>query len=442
VRVLRVGGKGFDRYLSEVEGRVAQDGLHLEREVRSILKDVRNRGDEALVHYTQVFDGLRIPIHQLQVKRSEVREAYRKVPQDFLGTLKRATRRIRKFHQLLSKKLMTSLKEEEKGIRLGQAMRPLERVGIYVPGGKASYPSTVLMAAIPAKVAGVHEILMVTPPQKEGISPAVLVAADLAGVDRIYRVGGVQAIAALAYGTKSIPKVDKIVGPGNQYVATAKRLVYGEVDIDMVAGPSEIVIVSDESTPSSFVAADLISQAEHDEMALAILITNSEAFGKEVKKGVERQLSSLKRRKIASASLNRRGAILIVKNLEQAMKLVNRIAPEHLELAVSRPFSLIKSVKHAGAVFLGSYTPETIGDYMAGPNHILPTAGTARFSSPLGVEDFIKRINLMVFTQSALKRFEKDVKRFAEWEGLEGHYQSVRRRMAPERRSIQGGEKR
>ncbi len=442
MRVLRVGGKGFDRYLSEVEGRVAQDGLHLEREVRSILKDVRNRGDEALVHYTQVFDGLRIPIHQLQVKRSEVREAYRKVPQDFLGTLKRATRRIRKFHQLLSKKLMTSLKEEEKGIRLGQAMRPLERVGIYVPGGKASYPSTVLMAAIPAKVAGVQEILMVTPPQKVGISPAVLVAAELAGVERIYRVCGVQAIAALAFGTISIPKVDKIVGPGNQYVATAKRLVYGEVDIDMVAGPSEIVIVSDESTPSSFVAADLISQAEHDEMALAILITNSEAFGKEVKKGVERQLSSLKRRKIASASLNRRGAILIVKNLEQAMKLVNRIAPEHLELAVSRPFSLIKSVKHAGAVFLGSYTPEAIGDYMAGPNHILPTAGTARFSSPLGVEDFIKRINLMVFTQSALKRFEKDVKRFAEWEGLEGHYQSVQRRMAPERRSIQGGEKR
>jgi histidinol dehydrogenase len=442
VRVLRVGGKGFDRYLSEVEGRVAQDGLHLEREVRSILKDVRNRGDEALVHYTQVFDGLRIPIHQLQVKRSEVREAYRKVPQDFLGTLKRATRRIRKFHQLLSKKLMTSLKEEEKGIRLGQAMRPLERVGIYVPGGKASYPSTVLMAAIPAKVAGVHEILMVTPPQKGGISPAVLVAADLAGVDRIYRIGGVQAIAALAYGTKSIPKVDKIVGPGNQYVATAKRLVYGEVDIDMVAGPSEIVIVSDESTPSSFVAADLISQAEHDEMALAILITNSEAFGREVKKGVERQLSSLKRRKIASASLNRRGAILIVKNLEQAMKLVNRIAPEHLELAVSRPLSLIKSVKHAGAVFLGPYTPEAIGDYMAGPNHILPTAGTARFSSPLGVEDFIKRINLMSFTQSALKRFEKDIKRFAEWEGLEGHYQSVQKRMAPERRSIQGGEKR
>ena len=429
MKILRVGEKGFDRYLYEVEGRIAQDGLRLEREVRSILRDVRKRGDKALVHYTQIFDGLRIPIHQFQVKRSEVREAYKKVPRDFLGTLQQATRRIRKFQQLLSKKLVTSLKEEEKGIRLGQVMRPLERVGIYVPGGKASYPSTVLMAAIPARVVGVQEILMVTPPRKEGISPAVLVAADLAGVDRIYRIGGVQAIAALAYGTKSIPKVDKIVGPGNQYVATAKRLVYGDVDIDMVAGPSEIVIVSDESTPPSFVAADLISQAEHDEMTLTILITNSEAFGREVKKEVVRQLFSLKRKKVASASLRRRGAILIVKDLDQAMKLVNRIAPEHLELAVSRPLSLIKSLKHAGAVFLGPHTPEAIGDYMAGPNHILPTAGTARFSSPLGVEDFIKRTNLISFTRSALKRFEEDVKRFAEWEGLEGHYQSVQKRM-------------
>ena len=429
MKILRAGEKEFDRYLSGVEGRMAQDSHRFEKKVRFILKDVRNRGDEALVHYTQVFDGLRIPIHQLQVKGSEVRGAYRKIPRDFLGTLKRAARRIRKFHQLRNKKWITSLKEEEKGIWIGQAIRPLERVGIYVPGGKASYPSTVLMAAIPAKVAGVQEILMVTPPQKEGISPAVLVAADLAGVDRIYRIGGVQAIAALAYGTKSIPKVDKIVGPGNQYVAAAKRLVYGDVDIDMVAGPSEIVIVSDESTPASFVAADLLSQAEHDEMALAILITNSEAFGREVEKGVERQLSSLRRRKVALVSLKRRGAILIVKNLEQAMKVVNRIAPEHLELAVSRPLSLIKSVKHAGAVFLGPHTPEAIGDYMAGPDHILPTAGTARFSSPLGVEDFIKRTNLMRFTRNALKRFEKDVKRFAEWEGLEGHYQAVQMRI-------------
>jgi histidinol dehydrogenase len=442
MKILRAGEKAFERYLSEVEGRAVQDSLHLEKKIRPILMDVRKRGDQALLHYTQAFDGLRIPIRQLQVKRSEVKEAYRRIPWDLLGTLKKATQRIQKFHQLARRRFILSLRGKEKGIRLEQVIRPLERVGIYVPGGKASYPSTVLMAAIPAKVAGVQEIFMVTPPQREGISPAVLVAADLAGVDRIYRIGGVQAVAALAYGTKSIPKVDKIVGPGNQYVAAAKRLVYGEVDIDMIAGPSEIVIVSDDSTPSSFVAADLISQAEHDEMALAILITNSKAFGKEVKKEVERQLSSLKRRKVASESLNRRGAILIVKNLEQAMQWVNRIAPEHLELAVLRPLSLIKSLRHAGAVFLGSYTPEAIGDYMAGPNHILPTAGTARFSSPLGVEDFIKRTNLLSFTRSALERFENDVKRFAEWEGLQGHYQSIQKRMDPERRSIQGKEKR
>jgi histidinol dehydrogenase len=442
MKIFRAGEKGFDPYLSQVEGRVAQDSFRFEKEVRSILEDVRHRGDEAVAHYTRTFDGLRIPIHQLRVNRSEVRAAYKKIPRDFLGTLKKAHRRIRKFHQGLSKKWVTSMTEEGEGIQLGQAVRPLERIGIYVPGGKASYPSTVLMAAIPAKVAGVQEILMVTPPQKEGISPAVLVAADLAGVDRIYRIGGVQAIAALTYGTESIPKVDKIVGPGNQYVATAKRLVYGNVDIDMVAGPSEIVIVSDENTPPSFVAADLLSQAEHDEMALAILITNSEAFGREVKKEVGLQLSSLKRKGIASTSLDSRGAILIVKNLGQAIELVNRIAPEHLELAVSRPLSLMKRVRHAGAVFLGPQTPEAIGDYLAGPNHILPTTGTARFSSPLGVEDFIKKTNLMRFTKSALKRYEKDVKRFSEWEGLEGHYQSVQKRMDPERRGIQGEEKR
>jgi histidinol dehydrogenase len=255
------------------------------------------------------------------------------------------------------------------------------------------------------------------------------VAADLAGVDQIYRIGGAHAIAALAFGTTSIPKVDKIVGPGNQYVATAKRLVYGMVDVDMVAGPSEILIIADEKTPSAFVAADLISQAEHDEMALPILITPSESFGKEVKKEVARQLSSLKRGKIARSSLDRRGAILIVRNLDQAMELANRIAPEHLEICISKPFSLLKSIRNAGAVFLGPHTPEAIGDYLAGPNHILPTAGTARFSSPLGVEDFIKRTSIIRFTQDALRRFGDDVKRFADWEGLEGHYRSVQKRL-------------
>jgi histidinol dehydrogenase len=433
LKILRAGEEGFDRYLSEVEGRVAQDGPRLEREVRSILKDVSKRGDEALVHYTELFDGVRIPLQKLRVKRGEVEAAYRKVPQEFLRTLKKAAHRIRRFHRSVSKRLSTpyvlQTAKVEKGIRLGQMIRPIERVGIYVPGGKASYPSTVLMAAIPAKVAGVQAILMTTPPSKEGISPAILVAADLAGVDQIYRVGGAQAIAALAYGTASIPKVDKIVGPGNRYVATAKRLVYGVVDVDMVAGPSEIVIIADEKTPPSYVAADLISQAEHDEMALAILISPSKVFGAKVRKELERQLSSLKRERIASASLKQRGAILIVKDLDQAIELANRIAPEHLELAISNAPSLTKGVRHAGAIFLGLHTPEAIGDYLAGPNHILPTAGTARFSSPLGVEDFIKRTNLMHFTQSALRRFEKDVKRFAEWEGLEGHYRSIQIRM-------------
>ncbi len=429
MRIFRAGQKEFDRYICELESRAAQDGHHLERKVRSILEDVRRRGDAALVHYTLVFDGLRIPIEQYEVKKSEVKKAYRKVPQDFLRTLRVATRRIRKFHENSNRKRTASWKQDERGIQIGQTMRPLERVGIYVPGGKASYPSTVLMAAIPAKVAGVREIIMVTPPRKEGISSAVLVSASLAGVDRIYRIGGVQAIAALAYGTDLIPRVDKIVGPGNRYVATAKRLVYGDVDIDMVAGPSEIVIVSDTKTPPPFIAADLISQAEHDEMALAVLMTDSEAFAREVDQEVERQLSFLERRKVASTSLNRRGALLVVKDLRQAMDLVNRIAPEHLELAVSSPLPLAKIVKHAGAVFLGPHTPEAIGDYIAGPNHILPTAGTARFSSGLGVDDFIKKINFMRYTQRSLRQFEKDVKRFTEWEGLGGHYQAVRMRM-------------
>ncbi len=426
MRFLRRGERGFDLYLSEVERRVAQDRVRLERGVRSILEEVRKRGDKALLQYTRVFDGVELEIDQLQVEPREIAEAYTKVPKEFLATLKKAAQRIQRFHQLSVKR--ASIKLIEKGIRLRQVALPLEKVGIYVPGGKASYPSTVLMAAIPARVAGVREIIMVTPPHEDGISPAILVAADLAGVNRIFRIGGVQAIAALTYGTSSVPRVDKIVGPGNQYVATAKRLVYGVVDIDMVAGPSEIVVVSDEKTPPSFVAADLISQAEHDEMALAILITPSEKLGREVEKEVRSQLVSLKRRKMAQTSLDRKGAILIVSDLHQAMELANRIAPEHLELAVSNPLSLAKKVKHAGAVFLGPHTPEAIGDYLAGPNHILPTAGTARFSSPLGVEDFIKRINYISFTKKALRLFEEDVKRFTDWEGLEGHYRAVQKR--------------
>jgi histidinol dehydrogenase len=431
VRLLRAGEARFDRTLLELEQRIARDGLRLERKVRPILDEVRKKGDRALLHYTRLFDGVGLRSDEFEVTQAELEKAYRETPPELIGTLKKAAHRIRRFHQLQVEK---PVRASEKGIRLGQMMRPLKRVGIYVPGGKASYPSTVLMAAIPAKVAGVEEIVMVTPPRKEGISPAVLVAADLAGVDRTFRVGGVQAIAALAYGTATIPPVDKIVGPGNQYVAAAKSMVFGTVDIDMVAGPSEIVIISDEKTPASFLAADLISQAEHDEMALAVLITPSEQLGRKVAEELKSQLSSLGRKRIAQASLRRRGAIFIVRDLDEALELANRIAPEHLELAVSTPSSLLKGVKNAGAVFLGPYTPEAIGDYLAGPNHILPTGGTARFSSSLGVGDFVKRINVMGFTRSALKSFEEDVRRLTDWEGLEGHYRAVQIRVRTPRR--------
>lgn len=412
-----------------MDQREIQGDPRLERQVQSILNDVRKRGDEALIHYTQVFDGIRVPIDKLQVSQAEIKRAYQRIPKGFLRTLKRAVGRIRRFHQLATPKSISAL---GKDIQIGQEIRPLERIGIYVPGGKASYPSTVLMASIPAKVAGVPKIIMSTPPHQEGISPAVLVAADLAGVDQIYRVGGAQAIAALAFGTESIPRVDKIVGPGNRYVATAKRLVFGVVDVDMVAGPSEILVISDGKSSPVCVAADLISQAEHDESALAILLTTSETLARKVRREIEKQLLSLKRGKIAKASLEGRGAILVVKDLQQAIEVANRIAPEHLEICLSHPVPLLKKIKNAGAVFLGLHTPEAIGDYLAGPNHILPTAGTARFSSPLGVEDFMKRMNWMGFTKEALKDFEKDVKRFADWEGLEGHYRAVQVRIAKE----------
>lgn len=427
MRMLKIGEEGYERYLLEIEKRRGEEPPQVEAKVQSILQEVIKRGDEALLDYTERFDKVRLHPSQIEVEKREVKEAYRHLPRDFLKTLKKTCHRLRRFHRLSKKR--TTVRWVEKGIRIEQVIKPLEKVGIYVPGGKASYPSTVLMAAIPAKVAGVKEILITTPPHPEGLSPAVLVAADLSGVDRIFQIGGVQAIGALAYGTKTIPKVDKIVGPGNRYVAIAKRLVYGRVDIDMVAGPSEIVIISDGEIPSSFVAADLISQAEHDERAVSILITPSETFGKKVAEEVTQQLSTLKRESIARKSLQERGAILIVKNLSQAIELSNRIAPEHLELCVKHPRHLSKFITHAGALFLGFYTPEAIGDYLAGPNHILPTAGTARYASALGVEDFQKKFHRIQFTQKALRRFEGDVKRFTEWEGLEGHYRSMELRM-------------
>lgn len=427
MRILRDGERGFDLYLSEVERRIEEYPKRIKNEVQLILREVRKRGDDALLHYTKLFDGVDLKPSQIEVREEEIKEARKRIPDDLFNTLKKATYRIWKFHRLSKKRF--SSRWVEKGIHIEQILRPLDRVGIYIPGGKASYPSTLLMAAIPAKVAGVREIIVTTPPNKEGISPAILASADIVGINRIYQVGGAQAIGAMAYGTSSIPKVDKIVGPGNRYVAVAKRMVYGLVDIDMIAGPSEVVIISDGNTSPSFIAADLISQAEHDESALAILITISDSHAVKVNYELGRQLSALKRKQIAQKSLKNRGAILIVKDIDHAIELANRISPEHLELSVSSPFKLIRRVKNAGAVFLGSNTPEAIGDYMAGPNHILPTGGTARFSSSLGVMDFLKSINLIRFTRNSLRRFEDDIKRFTEWEGLEGHYRSLSIRM-------------
>lgn len=427
IRILRFGERGFERYLKGLDGRMEGESKEIEQEVFSIIEKVRRDGNKALLHFTSQFDRVHLSPSELLIRREEIKEAYQKLSPQFLRTLFKASSRIRRFHQLTKKALRTRWRE--RGIQIEQIVRPLDRVGIYVPGGTASYPSTVLMATIPAKVAGVREIFLATPPQPEGLSPAVLVAADLAGANQIFQVGGVQAIAAFTYGTETIPRVDKIVGPGNRYVAMAKRLVYGKVDVDMIAGPSEIVIISDEDTPPSFIASDLISQAEHDEMALPILITPSESFAQRVREELGRQLQSLMRNQIAQTSLSKKGAILVVKNLQQAIELANRIAPEHLELCVRKPAFLKKAIRNAGAVFLGPYTPEAIGDYWAGPNHILPTLGTARFFSALGVEDFYKRIHFIQFDQKRLSRVARDIERFAKCEGLEGHYRAIQSRL-------------
>jgi histidinol dehydrogenase len=341
--------------------------------------------------------------------------------------LKLAAARIERFHRHQIQN--DWMDDSEEGIRLGQRLLPLERIGIYVPGGLAAYPSTVLMAAIPARIAGVEEILVVSPLRSGEVHPLVAAAAQISGVTRIFKIGGAQAIAALAYGTESVPRVDKIVGPGNAYVAAAKKQVFGQVDIDMIAGPSEIVVIADGTTPPAFVAADLLAQAEHDEMASAILLTPHTSFARTVAEEVLRQMESLKRRDIAGRSWERFGAVIVTEDLDEAVALANRFAPEHLELAVADPQGLLPAIRHAGAVFLGAYTPETLGDYLAGPNHILPTSGTARFSSALGIYDFTKRISVLSFSSSAFRSYAPHARRFADLEGLEGHGKAIRVRM-------------
>ena len=423
IRFLRFSEAGFETAFRTISERGETTPAGILSTVEEILADVRERGDKALCEYTERFDRLKLDASTLEVSAAEIDQALAAVDRDTLATLELAADRIASFHR--RQKEETWIAEDEPDVRLGQVVTPLDRVGIYVPGGKAAYPSSVLMNAVPAKVAGVGEIIMVVPMPDGVVNPYVLAAAHIAGVDRIFKIGGAQAVAALAYGTASIPKVDKITGPGNIYVATAKRLVFGTVDIDMIAGPSEILVINDGSGEPAHIAADLLSQAEHDELAASILITTDEAFGHRVAEELETQLASLSRSAIARQSIDNFGAVIVVRNLSEAAEFSNRIAPEHLELAVAEPFALLPQIRHAGAIFLGHSTPEAAGDYLAGPNHTLPTGGTARFFSPLGTEDFVKKSSLISFTEEGLERLGQSIVKLAELEGLEAHAKSV-----------------
>jgi histidinol dehydrogenase len=388
--------------------------------VLSIIKEVREQGDAALLRYTREFDRAELSPEEMPVSEEEIQEAYNKTHPRLLTVLQRAADRIWRFHA--KQKQETWLNFEEQDIVLGQKVTPMERVGVYVPGGKAAYPSSVLMNVIPARVAGVEEIIMVSPPGKDGdIHPSILAAAKVAGVSQVYRAGGAQAIAALAYGTQTIPKVDKIVGPGNIYVALAKKEVFGHVDIDMIAGPSEIVVIADQSARPAYVAADLLSQAEHDSMASSILITDSQEIFTEVLQELETQTAKLPLKDTIRSSLRDFGACILTDSIEEAIKLSNALAPEHLELAIENPMEQLGKIRHAGAVFLGHYSPEPVGDYMAGPNHVLPTSGTARFFSPLSVEDFVKKTSILFYGREALRQVYRDVADFARMEGLTAH---------------------
>ncbi len=403
----------------------------VEEAVSEILRSVQQEGDAALFAFSWRFD--QVELSQLEIPRRELEAAAGRIDPYFRETLEMARDNISRFHSLQKPKDYQDAPRD--GVITGFRYLPLERVGIYVPGGTASYPSTVLMNALPAKIAGVKEVVMVTPPNKATgkVRDELLAAAWLAGVDRVFAIGGAQAVAALAYGTETVPKVDKIVGPGNIFVATAKRRVFGLVDIDMIAGPSEILVIADENSDPAFVAADLLSQAEHDKLASAVLITTSPALAQQVQAEVERQLADLPRQEIARCSMENNGKILLADSLEEAVSLSNRIAPEHLELCVDEPFALLPQIKNAGSVFLGRSAPEALGDYLAGPNHTLPTSGTARFSSPLSVDDFIKKSSYLWYTPEALARVGDRVADFAAREGLDAHGRSVLIRTKKER---------
>ncbi len=396
---------------------------NVESVVTEIISTVATLGDKALYAYAAKFD--KVNLTALEVTQAEIDEAFAAVEPEFLDILREAAANIRAYHE---KQVRNSfILNEKDGVVIGQKVTPIEKVGLYVPGGTAAYPSTVLMDSIPAKIAGCKEIVMVTPPAKDGkVNPVILAAAKIAGVDRIFKVGGAQAVAALAYGTESIPKVDKIVGPGNAYVAEAKKQVFGRVSIDMIAGPSEILVVADATANPRFVAADLLGQAEHDKMASAVLVTDSRAFAEEVSKELEEQIPQLPRSEIARASIDLGGKIIVAEgNLMQAIEIANEIAPEHLELCVDNPFDYLDKIKHAGSIFMGKYCPEALGDYFAGPNHTLPTSGTARFSSPLSVDDFVKKTQFTYYTENALEKVADKIAFFAHKEGLDAHAKSA-----------------
>jgi histidinol dehydrogenase len=424
IRIVRADGDEGAAFLKELALRRAAVSAEAEEVVRPILTGVREKGDAALLEYARRFDGASLTPGTLRVTPDEVEQAFDHLRPEAIEALRLAAARIDYFHR---RQVPDSWFLTEEGAVLGQLCRPLDAVGIYIPGGKAVYPSTVLMNGVPAAVAGVKRRVLCTPVTAGlTVHPAVLVAASLAGIAEIYKVGGAQAIAALAYGTDSIPRVDKIVGPGNVYVATAKRLVAGVVGIDGIAGPTEVVVVADETGDPAFIGADLLAQAEHDEMAMAVCITVSEALAAAVVAELKRQLADLPRRPIAEASLARSGAVLVVPTLDSAFALVNRIAPEHVELHCRDPWSRLDHIRHAGAVFVGAFSPEALGDYLAGPNHVLPTGGTARFASPLSVEDFLHRTSLLHFSEEGFKRLAGPAVTLASLEGLDGHARAVR----------------
>ncbi|MBQ7096801.1 MAG: histidinol dehydrogenase [Clostridia bacterium] len=417
IKILKYGGVES----SDIFARVVPE-MDVEAIVADIIENVKTKGDKALFEYCERFD--KAKLSSLEVTKEEIDEAVKAVEPKFLEVLELAAKNIRKFHE---KQVRNGfIINDESGIVTGQKVIPVDRAGLYVPGGTAAYPSTVLMDSIPAKIAGVKEVVIVTPPNSEGkINPVILAAASIAGVDRIFKVGGAQAVAALAYGTESVPKVDKIVGPGNAFVAEAKKQVYGKVSIDMIAGPSEILVVADGKSNPKFVAADLLSQAEHDTLASAVLVTDSMELAVAVQNELEAQIPMLERAEIARKSIDANGKIIVADTLDAAIEISNEIAPEHLELCVDNPFDYLDAIRHAGSIFMGRNCPEALGDYLAGANHTLPTSGTAKFSSPLSVDDFVKKTQYTYYTYDALKKVANDVSFFAQKEGLTAHAKSA-----------------